>query len=158
MMQAALSDLFEAAVRDTAELLATLQEEFNALSKADAAMIEHVVSRKRELIASLEKESARRAAMLRAAGCGEDATGMQEWLRRSDNSADRQLERLWQEFTALLLRCQQQNQINGRVIDLGRRRVHDALCILRGTEPDPGIYDLRGSTQAAVASRPLTTA
>ncbi len=158
MTQPGLSELFEAALCDTALLLATLQEEFRALSRPDAVTIEEIVARKRELIARLEDESARRAVMLRAAGYADGTADMREWLGQVDNTPDRRILRLWQDFTVMLRKCQQQNQINGRVIDVNRRRVHDALCILRGTELDSGLYDPRGSTQAPGASRPITTA
>ena len=158
MTQPGLFELFEAALRDAALLLATLQEEFRALSRPDTVTIEEIVARKRELVMRLENESARRAATLRTAGFADGTADMGEWLSQADNTPDRRIFRLWQDFTVMLCKCQQQNQVNGRVIDVNRRRVHDALCILRGTEFDSGLYDPRGSTQVPSASRPITTA
>ncbi len=158
MTHSGLPELFEAALSDTSRLLATLEEEFKALSRPDAAMIEESVARKRSLITNLEDESVRRAAILQAAGYMEGTTNMQTWLNGIDDTPDRRLSRLWQDFTFMLRKCQKQNQINGRVIDVNRHRVHDALCILRGTELDSGLYDPRGSTQTPVASRPITMA
>ena len=158
MTQPGLFELFEAALRDAALLLATLQEEFRALSRPDTVTIEEIVARKRELVVRLEDESARRAVTLRTAGFADGTADMGEWLSQVDNTPDRRILRLWQDFTVMLCKCQQQNQVNGRVIDVNRRRVHDALCILRGTEFDSGLYDPRGSTQVPSASRPITTA
>ncbi len=158
MTQPGLSELFESALRETAVLLATLQEEFEALAKPDAAAIEEVVARKRALVATLDDKSKRHTAALQAAGYVDSMANMPEWLSHNDNTPDRRLPRLWQDFTAMLHNCQKQNQINGRVIDANRRRTRDALCILRGVEPEPVLYDPHGSTPAAVTSHPITMA
>ena len=128
MTQPGLFELFEAALRDAALLLATLQEEFRALSRPDTVTIEEIVARKRELVVRLEDESARRAVTLRTAGFADGTADMGEWLSQVDNTPDRRILRLWQDFTVMLCKCQQQNQVNGRVIDVNRRRVHDVYA------------------------------
>ncbi len=137
-------------------LLELLQREHQAL--VDDALDDFITlsEEKRARIAELETFDRHRARLLGDAGLSDDEAGMTDFLSRcpSDSAAQH-----WQAFLELLYRCQDQNEINGRMIHARRRQVEEALAILRGQLGTSELaYDPQGRPTTPAASKPIAKA
>ena len=62
---------------------------------------------------------------------------------------DGALSRRWYSLLALLEACREANQRNGAVVGAQRRRVDDALGLLRGDAANAALYDEQGEIGVA---------
>ena len=133
-LEAAARRLEEAA----AGLLRALEAEAAALAEGPAPL-EAAVRAKEAAIA--EVEAARRAL--------EEAAGAElAALFRAAPSFGPSCEP-WARLRALLQRCRERNTLNGGLIASSRRRVEEALALLRATVPASPCYTPDGASPAA---------
>lgn len=126
--------VLERSIEGAQRLLALLERERSALEHGDAAALETCVAEKNRLLDELDRLG--RTAPLAAA-----TPGVRENLRR------------------LLERCTERNRVNGRIIELSRRRIQQALALLRGQTAGSELYGPAGTASASPAdARPLAKA
>lgn len=128
------SAVLERSIESARHLLALLEQERAALEHGDTAALEACVAEKNRLLDELERLG--RAAPLTGAA----APGARQNLRR------------------LLERCVERNRINGRIIELGRRRMQQALALLRGQAAGSELYGPGGTASVSAGARPLAKA
>lgn len=114
------------------QLLSCLQEEKSALG-AEAEAILALTTRKEGLLEALEHSHEQRAALLIAHDCTPDSAGMNALIAQHD--VDDKLARQWQAVLDVVAQCREHNQVNGRLVELNRQVVRQALSILHGQGP-----------------------
>src|SRR5690606_20378476 len=110
-----------------------LQQEHQALAELDSPTLEAVTLSKQQILQAIEQWAGERARLATTAGFDSDA--MEAFIASRDRQG--QLAACWHELLEALRACQQQNRINGSVIELGRERLHAALGLLRGQASAP---------------------
>lgn len=120
-------------------LLDTLRREQIALTRNDIVSLETVVTAKHRHLNQLEMLSRQTEDALKAAGLHD----------RPDAAAGD----VWRKLRQLLGECQLQNQINGGLIEQGRRRVQQALNLLTGRDTANAVYRPDGARDAASLER-----
>ena len=126
-----------------ARLEVVLGLEMSALERRDIDALTENTKEKQDLISSIEKLGRERRALLQGAGVATDKEAVQALVE-----AEPALRGQWSELESVLLRCQQQNQINGILLEKGKQQTRRLLGILlgEGNRKETELYDARGST------------
>lgn len=153
--QQRLSSLLAREIDLTLSLKKFLELEYKTLSKSDAAALEKIVTDKQEAISALELAGHQRDAEMSALGVSN--TSATEVFGSNPHLAP-----LWSRLLSLATECQQQNRINGSVVELGMRHSIRALDILRGSiAADSNVdefYDESGQKSSSAEKRSIAQA
>lgn len=138
---AELAHIVSAANECAENLLALLEEERDALSAGDVAGIDSSGQKKAECVAELESLEQERVAMCRALALTD--ADIENYLARHKTATTAGPG--WQRLLSKLQECSEANAINGRITRIRRRRIEQALQILRGGAGEgPGLYGPNG--------------
>ncbi|KAF1052618.1 MAG: hypothetical protein GAK43_01837 [Stenotrophomonas maltophilia] len=155
MPNANLLSLFTDDIGTAERLLKLLEEEFGALETQDLPRLQTLLDAKMPLLSQLEQHGRQRSAFLRQAGVSQDREGLAQIAASQPEGAQ------WLEqgdvLAALLERCRQANQRNGRVIRTNQASTGRLLEIIRGQDT-PSLYDRRGGATQGNRQRPLSQA
>jgi len=141
--------------RDAAQrLLDLLGEEGKAIGGNNLQALEALLAAKQQCLADLDAVTQELGLLQPPLPSGTDA--MAAVMRGYDPHGTLGLESLWRQLAALLVSCRAQNNVNGKIIALGHRRVQQALSLLRnghvGTE---SCYSPSGTRPVGIGSRML---
>lgn len=138
---AALRTVLEEMSATTAQLIAILDEEREALGCADAPALNRAGEAKQMLMRRLEQLDVER-------------------LHLSGTSAEaaQQVEPMWQELLKSLAVCRDKNQRNGALVGQRLTQVRRALAMLTGSEAQGGTYSPNGALQETHRSVSLAQA
>jgi len=151
-----LAELLQEEQIAATHLLAALEHQQQELANAQFDNIEASAKNTHSHIQTLEGLEKKRNALAARLGYAADHDGMAQLIRWSDYDGSLALQ--WRKLLELARRCRDCNQINGAVVDINRRRVRQALGILRGQQNDAELYGRSGQTAADTLSRPLAKA
>ncbi|MGM0679732.1 MAG: flagella synthesis protein FlgN [Pseudomonadota bacterium] len=135
----------------------TLQAEYQALSDNDRQGIEQAARDKSRLTALLDDLEQERVTLLREAGLDLDRSGVMAYLGRQQNNSADPLAGVWQEIEQLSRECEQQNRINGIIIEQNRKRTETALNILQGQSGNTELYSSSGNAVSASNRQSIAT-
>lgn len=145
--------VLQAEARKAGELVELLEREQDFLVRREVDSLNAVVAEKEKQLVELEKLAAERAALLQQAGYSPDRDGFLALLN-TDQSG--RLRELWESVEALLKRCRYQNQVNGKVLEIGRIQARQLLALLLGrdNESSSELYDQSGNTSSSYGQNP----
>lgn len=128
-------------------LLVVLTREHEVLLRRDTDAIEAVVAEKEEALEQLNRLASQRAALLKQAGCSPDKNGFYAFIGNDESG---ELAGQWRLLEERLHDCQQQNQLNGMLLESSRQLTEQMLSIIvgRGGEKTE-LYDQRGASKAS---------
>lgn len=149
----ALHDLMRRERDGLERLRAVLGDEHVALTTRDTAQLEKLTAAKQALLEELEQLGRTRQGVLAQAGVTLDRSGFETLLSRFSGSEGRELTEAWQAIQEVLRACQEQNRINGLVLDASHRATQQALGILLGQSNDANTYDAQGAIRGTRTSR-----
>lgn len=148
--QQQLHSLLEAESTLGEQLLSLLQRETTVLEQRDTEALVALTEEKQQLLQVLEEKAAQRSRFLQADGLSQDKAGFEQLLERLGNPPTSL--HLWEKLHGLLEQCQRQNQLNGRLLEAGRRHSQQALSLLLGgQDPNAGLYDQKGSVNISTS-------
>jgi len=126
-------------------LLTILNDEFKALSHTiTSEKIVHFTTQKEQLISEMESATKARISAISAT----DPLLSTEPLKS-----------LWETLRKIALECQQQNQLNGRIITSSKHHIEQATAILHGKLPSSELhYGSAGETVVESAQRTIARA
>lgn len=130
-----------------------LDAEHAALAARDTAALEQLTAGKLALLEELEQLGKARQELLTQAGLSADRVGFETLLERFPGTVGHDLATRWHAVQEQLRRCQEQNRINGMVLDASQRATQQALAILLGQTRDADTYDAQGTVRGGSASR-----
>lgn len=119
-----------------ADMLALLQEEFSLIEQRQALSLPELAQRKQTLVGDIQS--------------------LDEQIASFDAAAASQHQPQVKEITSLLQACQEQNDINGKLLELSitaNRRLAGLLAQLR--DRNSLTYDARGHTRSGTRSRSI---
>lgn len=151
-----LNELLRAEYDCAGRLAALLGDETEALNGRDIDAVETLVGRKQTLMQEFEALEARRHALLERAGFGGAQPDIEACIAWCDGSG--RLARGWRALLERIRDCQHRNRCNGAVLESSRRHAQQALALLRGQNPQPGLYTPHGASAADTLGRSLAKA
>lgn len=125
-----LSELLREQATRIGELNALLEQEQTALVQRDMETLQHLLSRKVELLGAVEADERRRLALLEAAG-DSDGTGSMDTYFSAVPEPEAAREQ-WEHLRQSLQRCKALNEANGRVIRQQQTGVNRTMDLLQG--------------------------
>ncbi len=144
-LQAELDAALQAIVADmravTAQLILVLDEERDALIRADAEALNRAGEAKQMLTRRLEQLDAERLHL---------STASAHAARTANTS--------WNILLKSLTDCRNKNHRNGVLVGQRLSQVRQALCVLTGSSPESGIYSHSGTLHTQYRSLPLAEA
>lgn len=140
-------------------LLQLLEQEREALKSRDVDALEEVIQKKSGNLMHLEQSARQRSAWV-----------AQQQNRQQQNQPSAQpkpkekaeavwqaliratkpeVKNQWEEFRALLRQCQEQNEINGKLLARNQQVFSRLLAIVRGKDDSDPLYDAKGGRGGA---------
>lgn len=153
----AVHQLLNANIDAVEQLQSLLQQERKDLQKRLHANIPALLEQKQQLMTQLEQGSQLRQSWLDGA---EDVTGepKERWKMLLTDLGGPALLSRWQDFKEQLSLCQQENEVNGRMIGRGQQSVGQLLSLLKGQVESPKLYNQKGSTNNQQLSHTMVKA
>lgn len=137
------------------QLLALIDQEFQALTERQLEALESLLGDKQILLKQLDQHAQQRTALLRDHGLPADLQGLRAYAATQPNSAE--LLAASTCLAQLLEECKTHNTRNGQVIQANRFVVGKLLNVLQGTTA-PTLYNSRGGQTRGGYQRPLSSA
>lgn len=148
-------ELFLQDISTTQQLLASLEQEFSALSERKLETLQELLAHKQPLLRTLEQHASERSRLLIQAGHSADTAGLNQLAAQSSIGAD--LLSQSTQLSTLIEHCQEANLRNGRLIRSNQVSVSSTLNIIRGSDT-PTLYDKTGSASSNIKQRPFSQA
>jgi flagella synthesis protein FlgN len=149
----ALRDLMTREQDGLTRLHQLLEAEHAAIAGRDTTALDQLTAEKLTLLAELEGFAKERQAVLQQAGLSADRAGFETLLAGFPGDDGRDLSARWETIQAQLDTCQEQNRLNGIVLDASYRATQQALAILLGQTREAETYDARGSVRPGNTQR-----
>ena len=152
--QQQLERILLAEERQAGDLAVLLEREQDSLAHREVDNLMRVVAEKEKRLAELDELAVERSSLLQQAGYSPDRDGFRALLD-SDNSG--RLRELWCAVETLLKRCRYQNQVNGKMLEIGRSQARQLLALLLGrdNDADSELYDQNGITSTSYEQNPV---
>lgn len=140
--------ILQAEERLAATLSELLEREEDFLARREVDALNALVAEKDKQLAELDGLAAERASLLQRSGYSPDRDGFLALLK-ADQSG--RLRELWNSVETLLKRCRYQNQVNGKVLEIGRIQARQLLALLLGrdSEASSELYDQNGNASTS---------
>lgn len=138
------------------QLLALLEEEFQALAQRDLVALESLLGGKQILLKQLDQHAQHRSALLRSASLSNDLAGLQQYAAGQDEG--QALLAVSARLNELIEACKQRNVRNGQIIQASQIGTSRVLNLLQGSSSAPALYNSRGSQTRSGYQRPLSSA
>jgi flagellar biosynthesis/type III secretory pathway chaperone len=140
----------------TDDLAHAIRDERAALGDLDVTTLDSTSRRKQQALADLEDCECTRRRLCAGVRVGPDAAGMRALLGSFDG-ADTFIER-WSRITSSLDASRRENRAAGALLRASRRRVSDAIALLRGGGRARELYGPDGRAHQADGGVPLARA
>lgn len=123
-------------------LLTLLDTERQALKARDPQQLEDVIQNKTALLLHLEQSARQRSQWVALTGTKQKSEPVWlDLLRKLDPA----MESTWGEFKDLLKVCQEQNEINGKLLARNQQVFDRLLAIVRGQGQNNPLYTAKGN-------------
>lgn len=145
-----LSELLVRELSDLRRFCSLLEEERKVLTGAQADRLPDIAAEKSALAGQLSHLETRRDALLTKGGFPRGRPGIEAWLARQSNADVER--RHWHELLKLAAQARDENETNGRLINLLLKQNQEALSALLsgGTE---SIYSADGQQHGMAARK-----
>ena len=155
-----VSELIQQELKLCQSLHDILLAEFAALKQRDdAASLDKVIQEKLECTLALEKNENDLFRIITAEGFTQSKQGLQDFLDSIESDSDTfNIKPAWLELRAMVVNCQRQNQVNGRILNISMINTQQALNLLSGREHNPPTYDNQGKTRDKDSSESIAVA
>lgn len=151
-----LANLLQQEQISASRLLITLEQQQQSLAELQPVRIEASANASYSCIQELDQLEKKRNALAARLGYAATNAGMEDLIRWCDYDGTLGIQ--WRKLLELARRCRDCNQVNGAVVDINRRRVRQALGILRGQQTDAELYGRSGQSAPDTLSQPLAKA
>ncbi|WP_338544814.1 flagellar protein FlgN [Pseudomonas benzopyrenica] len=155
MTNATLLDITRHDIDLSEQLLALIEQEFQALSERQLDRLEALLGPKQILLKQLDQHAQQRTVLLQAQGLRADLPGLQAYAARQPDGEE--LLALSSQLAQLMEQCKAHNVRNGQIIHANRFVVGKLLNVLQGTSA-PTLYNRRGNQTGGGYQRPLSSA
>lgn len=127
-------------------LLQFLEQEREALKARDVDKLEEIIQNKSANLLHLEQSAKQRSAWVaKQLKPNEKAEAAWKTLIQSTKP---EAQREWDEFRGLLRQCQEQNEVNGKLLARNQQVFSRLLAIVRGKDEGDPLYNAKGGRGA----------
>jgi len=140
------------------QLMKLLQDERHILSSNDGAALEAVTDSKQQLAQTIQASTRICSQLLDKAGFGNDARSLSNYIQSCAEPHASKFKVTWEKLQSILKQCQDENRINGKLINSSQRRIKEALSIIQGQPVEEDLYDRGGETVNQSSGNSLTHA
>lgn len=130
-------------------MLAAIVKETDALTQRAFEMLQETSEEKQALFNQLSTLTESHTQLLKDAGFDSNADGMAGFIDSvADKETRQQINKLWDDNTALLMECRRQNEANGLVIEHNNHAMGVTMSILSGeifSTQESALYDAKGN-------------
>lgn len=145
LMSGEIKQLLLQAIDRIEKLHLSLEEEYRALSSNNLNAFERSVESKIVHTGDLETIEKSIFSLLKNSGFKMNKQGVADYVATFRSNADKKnITTLWKQMSEALLKCQQQNQVNGRILNMASVNIRQALEILTGKRGAPKTYSSQG--------------
>jgi len=128
-----LNDLLKQAQEAVEQLIRALREEYAALTSNNLPGFEAAIHKKIACTSQLELIEQNLFSLLRNAGYSFDKAGLTAYVETLNSPAEkRAILHHWQQLHDAIAQCQNQNQVNGRILNIASLNIRQALEVLTG--------------------------
>jgi len=128
------------------QLLDILQKEYIALSKNDSTTFLELVEKKQTCTEKIQDVEQQLSQFLTQQGYAGNKSDIEKMINTLSSKIKDDTVHTWQSLLGIAQQCKQQNQINGRTINLAQVKTRQAMALLSGSEASPNVYDQSGKT------------
>lgn len=140
------------------ELKAILQEEKTSLEKRQYAAHPALLSKKTQLLMSLEEaDSARRQAMSNM-GLSLDKLGFDQFVRQVPATWQERFQSSWEKLSDTMNTCARLNKVNGKILAHSQNSMERLMSIIKGNVNQVSVYQANGRKSMNASHRMLATA
>lgn len=150
-----LLELIEHDSQCCTQLLALIEQEYEALQQRNLDILEDLLNSKQAFLAQLDQGASQRSQLLAQHSLKADLDGLKQLASQASNGQD--LLDQAQNLSEQLHQCQQANLRNGRLIQASQHNTRQMLNLLRGNSPQD-LYDKQGGAARINSSRPISQA
>jgi flagella synthesis protein FlgN len=153
LSQTTLQDHIKQDIHACTQLLQLLDEEREALKSRDLDKLETIIQNKAANLQHLEQSAHQRTNWVAQQG-KTDAKPETLWVALIRNIQPG-IEQDWDEFKQLLQQCQEQNEINGKLLARNQQVFSRLLSIVRGQDEQASVYTPKGSRETGYQAHKL---
>ena len=153
-----MSAYLEQSFGNATRLLQLLKDERESIANSDATTLEGITSEKKHIARILESSTKECSTLLSQAEYEVGDKGMLDFFATCGEPHTSQMTTRWNELQDILKQCQEDNRINGQLLDNSQRRIKQAIGILQGQPTDQELYGRRGKTISQSLTNSLTQA
>lgn len=140
------------------QLMTLLQDERDVLSTNDGSALEVITNSKEKLAEEIQMNTRKCNQHLLDAGFGESNVGLTKYIETCAEPLATQFRTAWDNLKSILKQCQEENRINGKLINSSQRRIKQALSILQGKPVEEDLYGKGGKSINPSSGNSLTHA
>jgi len=126
------------------QLMSLLQDERNVLATNDGSALEKITNAKEKLAQTIQSSTQQCSQFLQEAGFGSNNLSLKKYIDSCAEPLATQLRTAWLALQSVLKQCQDDNRINGRLLNNSERRIKQALSILQGQPVEEDLYGKGG--------------
>ena len=153
-----IAEYLEKGIEQAQRLMSLLQDERNVLSTNDSSALENITNSKEQLAEAIQISTRQCGQYLQKAGFGDNNQSLSEYIKTCSEPFSTKFESMWHNLQSILKQCQEENRINGKLINSSQRRIKQALSILQGQPVDEDLYGSGGKTVNTSSGNSLTHA
>jgi flagellar biosynthesis protein FlgN len=141
--------LLEAESQAVVVLLDLLEQEQQALIRADIKLIADLVASKSQALSSIHQHAQTRYKTLKQLGFKDDELGMEDWLKNQHKS----VQSFWLSAQQTLLKAKELNRVNGILIQKHMQRTQQMLNVIQQKSGTEQVYGPNGQTTSQMRLR-----
>jgi len=153
-----IANYLDNVAKQAQQLMALLQEERNIISSNDGIALEEVTLSKEKLAETIQISTQHFNQHLQQAGFGNNNLSLSKYFETCVEPVATQFKTTWQNLQLVLKQCQDENRINGRLLNSSQRRIKQALSILQGQSIEEDLYGSGGESVNQSSGNSLTHA
>lgn len=134
-------------------LLQLLEQERDALKARDLTALEDIIQNKSANLLHLEQSAKQRSVW--AASLKQPKDSVEDTWLALLRTCKPQVEQTWSELKELLRECQEQNEINGKLLARNQQVFSRLLSIVRGQDESGPLYTAKGGRGAGSSVQKL---
>ncbi|MCW8931224.1 MAG: flagellar protein FlgN [Gammaproteobacteria bacterium] len=140
-----LAEILEQEEQCLEQVIQLLKTENTAIVERDIQVIDHLLDKKLMLLSKLEQlDKQRQHIFEQLSGISYSNNNFSHFMKQHPSQ---EIQQIWQQVKAKLPECKQQNEINGRMINIRKDNTDQVLQILSGRpQNNPQTYSNLGQT------------
>lgn len=145
-------------LKTTLKLLATLDQERQALTTRDSNTLQQTLNQKSQLLSQLHQHYQMREKLLMQNGMEYNEECLEQWISNLSSEQALEINTKWGLFKQRLDELKVNNSINAKIVQRTQQSLSRVLAILKGQPQVQSVYGQDGAKQNSREARAITCA